>query len=399
MIEFHPVHKYLGLLLLAATACDSDAISSSAGDADAATLTGDGGTTGPGDVDTSSETIGDTSSDDSVGLTVGHDSESTGTSGTGNEPSSSSTDYSDTVSATDGHSDTSGVGTGSVTSDTVSVSSAGSTSGTWPGSDTGPGTETGGPTTDTSVSDTSVSDTGVTVHTDVSTDATSEPGTTASSTDSASSTADTSTTTGDGGVSSSESSAVRTDTAPTSDTASSSETAPPDDTGVPGVMFEDNFDAEALDGSGYTFNYTTFDEWTVIGGTVDLISFPNQLLLSPGGYGDSQPADGVTVDLNGSNGHPGVMETQRSFTFHAGVTYQLSYALGAPFAETNGVRVQVMGGVFTKEESQAGIVPFAGYTATFTPDTTNTAKLRITSLGDNDNVGLFLDAVSLERLP
>jgi hypothetical protein len=393
-------------LLLAATACDSDAANSAAGDAgaDAATVAEDGGT-GTDGLDTTGETSDETasdetSSDDTAGLTVGHDSESTGSSATSNTASSAtsgSTDVSDTVSATDGHSDTSGSGTDVITSGTGSASS------TSPGSDTGSGTEPGSDTdtesvTDTgAATDTDVDDTDVTSTDVLGTDSTSEPGTTATSSDVASSTADTSTvdtssSSSDGGVSSGETLAVSTDTA------LSDETAPPDDTGSPGIMFEDNFDAEALDSSGYTFNYTTFEEWTVIGGTVDLISFPNQLLLSPGGYGDNQPADGVTVDLNGSNLHDGVLETQRSFTFYAGVTYRIGYALGSPYAETNGVRVEVMD-VFSAEVSQNGIVPFAGYSSEFTADTTTTAKLRITSLGDDDNVGLFLDAVTLERLP
>lgn len=170
------------------------------------------------------------------------------------------------------------------------------------------------------------------------------------------------------------------------------------DGGAVGTLFEDDFDGETLDNGEYTFKYTAFEHWTVIGGTVDIIALPNQLLDSPGGYGPGEAADGVTVDLNGSSLSPGVIESKREFTFYAGATYELSYALGSPFEEENGVRVEI-DGVFSAEESQLGILPFAGYAATFTPETTTTAKLRFTSLGDNDNVGLFLDEVVLERLP
>lgn len=402
MLEFHPVHKYLGPLLLAVTACGSDTVDSAAGDAGTVTVVGDGGTSEG--VDASGETSDDSSSEDTVGPTVGHDTESTVSSPTshtapGSAMSSGVTDESDTSSVTDGHSDTSVSGTEVITSGT------GATSGASSGSDTSSGTDTGASVTDAPVTDTTVvndtalvTDTGAATDTTSATDTdvddtvedtndtTSDPRTTSSSSDVATSSTDTSATTIDGGVTSGES-------------ATFTDSAPPDDTGTPGVMFQDDFDAEPIAGSGYTFNYAAFGEWTVIGGTVDLISFPNQLLASPGGYGDSQPADGVTVDLNGSNGHPGVMETQRSFTFHAGVTYQVTYSLGSPFAETNGVRVEVTDGVFSTEQAQVGIVPFAGYSATFTPDTTTTAKVRLTSLGGNDNVGLLFDAFSLERLP
>lgn len=397
MLEFHPVHKYLGLLLLAATACDSDGASVGASDAGADagiasedsvsgdrasvnSVSEDGGS-GDGAALSSETGQGHTNSDE-TGLSVGHDTAETSaqTSATG----SGATAGSDTSSAS-GITDTSADVSDEGTVDTELTAGAGSNSETGPGTDTGLATHTG-PGVDTSSSDTGASDTGAS-----DTDVTSTSSATASTSDSTSSTdaASDATTSElgsapDSGVTSGDSSAVT--------------SAPPDDTGTPGIMFEDDFDAEAIDGSGYTFNYTAFDQWTVIGGTVDLISFPNQLLASPGGYGNSQPASGVTVDLNGSNGHEGVLETQRSFTFHAGVTYQISYSLGSPFAETNGVRVEVMG-VSAKEESQVGILPFAAYSATFTPDTTTTAKLRITSFGGNDNVGLFLDSLSLERLP
>lgn len=361
MLKFHPRHKYLGFLLLAASACDSDQGVEGV-NIDAGADSGSAGTAPEGTEVSGEQTSGGpvTTERGTIDVTLGSDSE------TDSETEIASTNG-DTFSSTSASSS----GPLIPSSDPSSLDSA---STGVPSSET-PSSGTGGEGTTyeppVGSSDTGVVDTSTAPATDQSTvDPSSNPPIDTSGAQSS----------GDGGVSSGVNSGDVVDS------------------GGPGIVFEDDFDGETIPNGKYEFNYTGFDQWNVIGGTVDLIAFPNELLESPGGYGEGQPANGVTVDLNGSNLHDGVIETKQEFTFWAGVTYELRYSLGSPYAETNGVTVEVLG-VFSKEDAQTGILPFDGNTETFTPVTTTTAKLRFTSLGNDDNVGLVLDEVTLERLP
>jgi hypothetical protein len=73
------------------------------------------------------------------------------------------------------------------------------------------------------------------------------------------------------------------------------------------VLFSDNFDTEN-NGAGI-FNWTSFANWNVLGGCVD---------LHGNGLYDVQPGNGLYVDLDGSCAAGGSIETKQSFTLAPG---------------------------------------------------------------------------------
>ena len=80
------------------------------------------------------------------------------------------------------------------------------------------------------------------------------------------------------------------------------------------LLFSDNFDGEA-----YELN-ATLDNWTVTGGTVDLIGSG-----TPFDFG-ALAGNGKYVDLDGSSFDAGIA-TSSSFLFANGTTYTLSFDL------------------------------------------------------------------------
>lgn len=362
MLKFHQSHKYLALIVLAAAACESE---DGGGNVETGDASADAAVTSQSD--STSVSSGASSSGSTVDLTIDIDS--------------NSTDFTTLVSSVPPANSTFvPVTTDSTASD---WSTDGPVNSTEPAS-TNPSSPTSSDGTSTDVASTDV----VSAPPGTSVDTSVPPYGSSSSTPP---------------VDTSGTSVVDTSTPPadTSDVGVSSDDAGVTevvDSGGPGVVFADDFEGETIANGKYQFNYTTFTHWNVTSGNVDLIAFPNELLQSPGGYGPGEPASGVTVDLNGSNANPGVLETKDTFTFYAGVSYELGYSLGSPYTETNGVRVEVVGGVFTQEVSQTGILPYTEYSQTFVPETTTTARLRFVSLGNNDNVGLVLDSVVLTRL-
>ena len=73
------------------------------------------------------------------------------------------------------------------------------------------------------------------------------------------------------------------------------------------VLFVDDFDAE--NGSRGVFDWTTFVNWNVLEGCVD---------LHGNGFVDVQPGKGLYVDLDGSCDDAGTIETKAEFTLAPG---------------------------------------------------------------------------------
>jgi hypothetical protein len=145
------------------------------------------------------------------------------------------------------------------------------------------------------------------------------------------------------------------------------------------VVFSDNFDTENLG-----LNYTSFANFNVTGGSVDLIGQPSFFNFYPG--------SGRFVDLDGSagsNNNPaGQISTKSSFG--AG-NYLLTFNLGGSArGDTNTVEVRLGNfSQFITLASNAGLT-----TQSFAFATTGGA-LSFTNLGQSDNVGLILDNVQL----
>lgn len=83
-----------------------------------------------------------------------------------------------------------------------------------------------------------------------------------------------------------------------------------------GTLFSDTFASEPAPGATGSLNYTTFNNFTVIDGYVDLLDTPNT-------YGIT--GTDIFVDLDGSGGEGGQIETKNSFNFNAGQLVTLSF--------------------------------------------------------------------------
>ena len=83
-----------------------------------------------------------------------------------------------------------------------------------------------------------------------------------------------------------------------------------------GVIFQDNFDAEAGGAGSSSLNYSAFSNWGVSDGTVDVVS--------NGGWGiGCVGGAGKCIDLDGSTGNAGTL-TSTLLSLAAG-NYTLSF--------------------------------------------------------------------------
>jgi len=80
----------------------------------------------------------------------------------------------------------------------------------------------------------------------------------------------------------------------------------------PVVLFSDNFNAEA-----WGLNVIP-SQWTVVGGTVDIIGDGTPFPYLP-------PGNGLYVDLDGTSGAEGLMTTIATFNLLPGIQYTLQY--------------------------------------------------------------------------
>ena len=143
------------------------------------------------------------------------------------------------------------------------------------------------------------------------------------------------------------------------------------------VVFADNFNGEGL-----SFNYTSFSQFNVSAGSVDVIG---------DGYFDLYPGNGRYVDLDGTtpgNTPAGGLTTKNAF---AAGTYTLTFNLGGSLrGDTNTVKVEL--GSFSQEITLGSNAGFTLQSFTFT---TTGGALSFTNLNPADNFGLLLDNVQL----
>ena len=100
------------------------------------------------------------------------------------------------------------------------------------------------------------------------------------------------------------------------------------------IIFSDNFNAE--NGGVGVLNYNSFANWSVSGGTVDLIGSP--------GFFDFFPQNGLYVDLDGTSFLAGTL-TSIGIPVTPG-SYILSFLLaGSQRGDFNTVHVDVSGGL------------------------------------------------------
>src|SRR5678816_2126767 len=110
------------------------------------------------------------------------------------------------------------------------------------------------------------------------------------------------------------------------------------------IIFSDNFNAE--NGGVGVFNYNSFANWSVSGGTVDLIGSP--------GFFDFFPQNGLYVDLDGTS-------------FMAGTLTSIGIAVtpGSQRGDFNTVHVDVSGGLASSTYSLNSDTPLTIETMSF----------------------------------
>ena len=153
------------------------------------------------------------------------------------------------------------------------------------------------------------------------------------------------------------------------------------------TLFSDNFNAD--NGGAGASNYSSFINWTVDMGTVDLVG---------GGYWDQLAYDGLSIDLDGSTYDAGRL-TSNQFSVTNGQTYILSFDIAG----------NQRGGA---DDTFVVQVKFSDFYETFTlssSDSWQRITREVTVGGDlasivfnhdgNDNVGVLLDNVSLDSAP
>src|SRR5207249_4179722 len=131
-------------------------------------------------------------------------------------------------------------------------------------------------------------------------------------------------------------------------------------------------------------NFTAFGNWNVTDGSVDLIG---------PGYYDPLPGNGLYLDLDGSTGNAGRLESRTTFELEPG-TYELKFNLaGSHRGDTNSVAVS-LGSLFTETFTRNSNDPFATITRIISVPALSSAKLIFDHQG-SDNIGLLLDNVKL----
>ncbi|TGN38328.1 PEP-CTERM sorting domain-containing protein [Marinobacter confluentis] len=160
-----------------------------------------------------------------------------------------------------------------------------------------------------------------------------------------------------------------------------------------GVIFSDNFDSEVPDvlvQTGSDTNYTSFTNWTVSEGTVDLVANGDWSLECAGNTGKC-------VDLDGSTGNAGIF-TSIDLLLDAG-TYSLSFDVsGNQRNGSNDTVDLILGGILDKTITLNGNDPWTTISYIFTVNSATTDNLIFNHTG-GDNIGILLDNVSIASVP
>lgn len=150
------------------------------------------------------------------------------------------------------------------------------------------------------------------------------------------------------------------------------------------VLFFDNFDTE--NGGAGIFNWTSFANWNVLSGCVD---------LHGNGLYDVQPGNGLYVDLDGSCGAGGSIETKQSFTLAPG-EYILEYYLSGNQRISGSDTVNVSMGSYQEQFVLQQKDRFELRTRNISVPTQTSVKIKFANLGADGRGGL-VDLVRLRR--
>lgn len=156
---------------------------------------------------------------------------------------------------------------------------------------------------------------------------------------------------------------------------------------VAATVFFDDFNSE--NGGSGALNYNGFANWTVTRQSVDLIG---------NGFFDFFPGNGLYVDLDGSSGSAGRIESI-ALNLSAG-SYAFSFDLagsqrpGGPNTVDLGLEIGVLADTITLNSNDA----FSTYTYFFSLNSATSVNIVFDHMG-GDNIGLILDNVLLQTIP
>lgn len=155
------------------------------------------------------------------------------------------------------------------------------------------------------------------------------------------------------------------------------------------VIFIDNFDTEAGAAGASSLNYTSFANWTVSDGTVDVVATSGWGIQCVGGIGKC-------VDLDGSTGNAGKL-TSSLLSLTAG-TYSLSFDIsGNQRGGAADSFTLALGGFLNESFNLTPSAPWQTITRTFTVSATSANNIIFNHAG-GDNIGVMLDNVSLSKV-
>jgi hypothetical protein len=149
------------------------------------------------------------------------------------------------------------------------------------------------------------------------------------------------------------------------------------------ILLPDNFDTE--NGGVGILNYVGLANWNVTEGTVDLIG---------NGLFDFLPGNGLYLDLDGSTGNAGRIESKTTYSFNPADIVELQFKLaGSQRGDTNSVTVS-LGSLFSEIFTLNSSEPFTTITRNFTVASPANGKLVFDHAG-GDWHGLLLDQVKI----
>jgi hypothetical protein len=90
------------------------------------------------------------------------------------------------------------------------------------------------------------------------------------------------------------------------------------------TLLNDNFDEEAVPAGGWIMNDTSFTNFVVASGSVDLLTAGNAFGLT----GSGTNSTGNVIDLDGSTNQGGFLQTKQAYAFNAGDIVTLSVDVG-----------------------------------------------------------------------
>lgn len=161
------------------------------------------------------------------------------------------------------------------------------------------------------------------------------------------------------------------------------------------VIFEDNFDAIGAPGASI-LNWGGNADWSVTGGTVDLVSDPNVWGIS------CEDGQGKCIDLDGSTGDAGKLRTN-NMVWSSGQTFTVEFDLSGNQRTSSDEKVKI---VVHKDNDLVQIIEMASadgdpnwqhFSFSFLGNGEN-AKLTFRNFG-GDNIGAMLDNVRISQVP